>query len=243
MRVGLYVDGFNAYYGARAMCGHNKPGWRWLDLPRLAMDLVNPTRWPDAELARFAYCTAPRGRGRSRKSADQENYIAALKHAYPGAVVPLGSYVARTKTGILVNIDDPSSRVSPDAGPLPSWFPAHETRQNQGRLELLVSVSAFEEKGSDVNVAAHMLLDILDDQIDAAIVISNDSDLAFPLSAARQRIPVGTVNPTGSSTPRALQGDASGGVGRHWWRRLAAPDFFAHQLPKPSGPHACPSDW
>lgn len=146
MRVGLYVDGFNAYYGARAMCGHNKPGWRWLDLPRLAMDLVNPTRWPDAELARFAYCTAPRGRGRSRKSADQENYIAALKHAYPGAVVPLGSYVARTKIGILVNIDDPSSRVSPDAGPLPSWFPAHETRQNQGRLELLVSVSAFEER-------------------------------------------------------------------------------------------------
>ncbi|PWV71430.1 hypothetical protein SAMN05421630_115133 [Prauserella marina] len=32
MRVGVYVDAFNVYYGARAQCGRGTPGWRWLDL-------------------------------------------------------------------------------------------------------------------------------------------------------------------------------------------------------------------
>jgi hypothetical protein len=33
MRVGVYVDGFNLYYGARlVMGGRGIPGWRWLDL-------------------------------------------------------------------------------------------------------------------------------------------------------------------------------------------------------------------
>ncbi|HEY7200404.1 MAG TPA: NYN domain-containing protein, partial [Candidatus Dormibacteraeota bacterium] len=31
MRVGVYVDGFNLYYGARGLCGRGTAGWRWLD--------------------------------------------------------------------------------------------------------------------------------------------------------------------------------------------------------------------
>jgi hypothetical protein len=31
MRVGVYIDGFNLYYGAKAWCGAGTPGWRWLD--------------------------------------------------------------------------------------------------------------------------------------------------------------------------------------------------------------------
>lgn len=243
MRVGLYIDAFNVYYGGCGLCGAKKPGWRWLDLPGLAMGLVNPARWPGAHLERFAYCTAPRGRGQRKKSPDQERYIEALKHRYPQMSVSLGSYVPRTKTGILVDIDKPGSRVSPGNGPLPPWLPARRKRGNQGGTELLVAVSAFEEKGSDVNVASHLLLDLLDNEIDAAIVMSNDSDLAYPLAEARRRIPIGTVNPTSSSTPRALQGDANAGAARHWWRRLNAADLFAHQLPKPSGPHVCPPGW
>ena len=40
MRIGVYVDGFNLYYGARGLCGRGTPGWRWLDLRGLAADLV-----------------------------------------------------------------------------------------------------------------------------------------------------------------------------------------------------------
>lgn len=47
----------------------------------------------------------------------------------------------------------------------------------------------------DVNVATHLVTDILTSAVQAAIVISNDSDLALPLSIARQSVPTGTVNP------------------------------------------------
>lgn len=245
LRVGLYVDGFNVYYGARALCGRGTAGWRWLDLPGLAMSLVNPRRWPNAQLVRFVYCTAPRGRGPGRKSADQHAYIDALRHRYPGMVVPLGSYVPRVKTGVLVdNTKKPPYRV-PSPGPtnLPSWLPAREVPAVQGGRELLVSASTFEEKGSDVNVASHLLVDILDQKVDAAIVLSNDSDLKFPLEEARRRVPVGTVNPTTAKTPYVLRGSPTEGAGRHWWHRLTAVEFRANQLPDPVGPHPRPSGW
>lgn len=107
----------------------------------------------------------------------------------------------------------------------------------------MVSYAYREEKGSDVNVAAHMLLDILDGAIDAAIVVSNDSDLRFPIEQARQRVPVGTVNPTPSYTAGALQGTPNDGVGGHWWRRLQASDCAAHQLPNPVGIYTRPEGW
>jgi hypothetical protein len=104
-------------------------------------------------------------------------------------------------------------------------------------------VSTFEEKGSDVNVASHLLIDVLTGQIDAAIVFSNDSDLRFPLAQARMRVPVATVNPSASPTATDLKGDPSAGAGRHWWRRLRPLDFLNHQLPDPVGPHAKPTGW
>lgn len=45
----------------------------------------------------------------------------------------------------------------------------------------MVTYLDLEEKGSDVNVAAYLLFDVLTNRIDAAVVISNDSDLALPL--------------------------------------------------------------
>jgi len=66
----------------------------------------------------------------------------------------------------------------------------------------MVSYAHREEKGSDVNVASHLLVDVLTGAIDAAIVVSNDSDLKFPIRYARTRVPVGVVNPT-TTTPRA----------------------------------------
>jgi len=40
VRVGVYVDAFNLYYGARTLCGRGTPGWRWLDIRTLVSDLV-----------------------------------------------------------------------------------------------------------------------------------------------------------------------------------------------------------
>ena len=65
------------------------------------------------------------------------------------------------------------------------------TAQDIADAHFLVSYRHIEEKGSDVNVASHLLLDVLSNQVEAAIVISNDSDLRFPIQECRQRVPVG----------------------------------------------------
>jgi len=50
-----------------------------------------------------------------------------------------------------------------------------------------VLVMKSEEKGSDVNIATYLLVDAFDDEYEAAVVVSNDSDLAEPIRRLRQR--------------------------------------------------------
>lgn len=54
-----------------------------------------------------------------------------------------------------------------------------------------------EEKGSDVNLATHLLIDGFDDAYELAVVVSNDSDLLEPIKVVTQRLgkPVGILNP------------------------------------------------
>jgi hypothetical protein len=96
------------------------------------------------------------------------------------------------------------------------WLPAKEVVGPDGTQVLRASLTTFEEKGSDVNVASHLLIDVLDRQVDVAIVFSNDSDLLYPLEQARLRVPVGTVNPGKRPAAAALRGSSSAGAGRPW---------------------------
>ncbi|MGE5286311.1 MAG: hypothetical protein ACM3ML_03715 [Micromonosporaceae bacterium] len=54
-------------------------------------------------------------------------------------------------------------------------------------------------KGSDVNVAAHLLLDVLGGAVDGALVNSDDSDM-------RLHVPVGIVNPSRNYLAGVLRG-------------------------------------
>lgn len=56
-----------------------------------------------------------------------------------------------------------------------------------------------EEKGSDVNIACYLLVDAFDGDYDAAVVISNDSDLAEPIRLVRRKFkkPVIVLHPCG----------------------------------------------
>lgn len=49
----------------------------------------------------------------------------------------------------------------------------------------MISYAYREEKGADVNVATHLMIDVLDGRVDAVMVISNDSDLSLPIRSAR----------------------------------------------------------
>ena len=59
------------------------------------------------------------------------------------------------------------------------------------------AVIRTEEKGSDVNIATHLLIDGFRNSYDLAVVISNDSDLAAPIRYVVEELkkPVGLLNP------------------------------------------------
>lgn len=104
MRVGVYIDGFNLYYGARKLCGRGTPGWRWLDLRALAQTFVSArSDWPGAHVGRVVYCTAridaagnPSGQG------DQDIYLKALLTSGSVDHIEYGYYAERVKTAPLV---------------------------------------------------------------------------------------------------------------------------------------------
>jgi len=48
------------------------------------------------------------------------------------------------------------------------------------------------------------LVDVLTGAVDAAVVISNDSEMDFPVSYARARVPVGLLNPWPVAAPAWL---------------------------------------
>ena len=86
----------------------------------------------------------------------------------------------------------------------------------------MVSYASREEKGTDVNLAAHLLLDVLRGAVDGVLVISNDSDLRFPVEQARLHVPVGIVNPSHNYLAGDLRGrprTESAGTGGPGWSR------------------------
>jgi len=244
MRVGVYIDGYNLYYGGRGiMGGPGVAGWRWLDLRRLSTDLVvQRSGWNDATVERVIYCTA-RISGASNPSGarDQEVYLRALRAADAVDVIEMGRYVNRVATAPLA-VKGPGGRpiITTSQWPIMIQGP-NDTDVPDARF--MVSVARREEKGSDVNVAAHLLLDLLHHRIDAAVVISNDSDLAYPVTEARDLVPIGLVNPTKGYPAGLLNDDATRGPGGHWWYQLTSTDLTAAQLPAMIGKSKAPPGW
>jgi hypothetical protein len=243
--VGVYVDGQNLYYGARGLCGRGTPGWRWLDIRALAQRIVASQRnWPGARVARVVYCTAVIDAASNPSGYNEQAvYLNALTSAHSVDYIAYGSYVARIKYASLA-IKAASRSRSPEIVH-PQWpIMVQDSHGNPiPDATFMVSYADREEKGSDVNVAAHLLVDILTRAVDAAIVISNDSDLQFPISYARSQVPVGLINPSANYLAGALRGQTSDGVGKHWWHRLSAADLHACQLPDPVASFIRPVGW
>jgi hypothetical protein len=66
-----------------------------------------------------------------------------------------------------------------------------------GQPQKYARVIKTEEKGSDVNLATHLLHDAHMGRFDVAVVISNDSDLLEPIRIVREQLRkrVGILNP------------------------------------------------
>lgn len=248
MRVGVYVDGFNLYYGGRGLVGgRGVAGWRWLDLRRLSSNIIAAqSGWAAATSLRVVYCTARIRADASNPAAagprEQEIYLRALGASGSADTIAMGSYVSRVAT---LPLAVRSKRDKPILA-RPAWPIMVKDGPCQNDIPdatFMASVARREEKGSDVNVASHLLIDVLQGDVDAAVVISNDSDLEFPVRQARDRVPVGTINPTKGFPAGALNGAPTDGVGRHWWYQLTAQDLFAAQLPQTVGKLRKPAPW
>lgn len=246
LRVGIYVDAFNLYYGAREHCGRGEAGWRWLDIESLCEGFIDKGSWGNAEIVRIVYCTALRAKDDDPSSiADQKSYISALKENKK-VTVEYGNYQPRHGKGLLVTPRRKGKykrAVRPPDSQAPSWIPVKDFRGPEGQANLSIFYETYEEKGSDVNLGFHLTKDILETQIDAAIVISNDGDLRLPIEFARSRIPVGLVNPNNKDTSFYLRGEAAAGAGGHWWRRLDSELLRANQLPSKVAGIRKPVNW
>ena len=216
MRVGAYVDGLNVYYGGRHLCGRGAPGWRWFDLAASVERMIaRNAAWAakGATLRRLVYCTALIRGEIDTNGRRRQEAYLAALREDDRITIELGHFALRKVRGEVGNDGKRRARAAAD------------------------------EKGSDVNVASHLLIDIHTQEIDAAVLISNDSDFRLPAQHARTRVPTATVNPRGRPTARGLQGNPNDGVGGHWWYRLTAKDFFDHQLPDVLGSARKPADW
>jgi hypothetical protein len=241
VRIGVYVDGYNLYYGARKQCGRSTEGWRWLDVRALVEPLVG---WRGASVARVVYCTARVDPSDAPSAArDQSIYLDALVRSRSVDEIAEGRYVSWAKEEPLVNERSGRPRPTLYRRSNEEWDPRLPLRNAEGTDVIMATVRKREEKGSDVNVASHLLLDVLTGAVDGAVVVSNDSDLELPLRFARARVPVGTVNPSSNPTAGALKGAATEGSGGHWWRRLGAADYRAAQLPDVLGALRKPCGW
>jgi hypothetical protein len=231
MDVGFYIDGFNLYYGGRSYFG-SRPGWRWLDLRALATTIATiasqQPAWSGATVTRVVYCTARTG------DPDQDAYLGALKAHNAYDWVEWGYYAEKL-------IHRPLATQPPGVARPQVANPAIPMRVQHAGKHLdaaifMASVSHREEKGSDVNLGTHLLLDVLAGTVGAALVVTNDSDLKLPLREARERVPVGLLNPGNPKwrpTAGALRATPTAGVGGHWWGHISANQYLGHQLPDP----------
>lgn len=196
MRTRVYVDGFNLYYGAV-----KGTPLKWLNLVDLTRRLIPPGHTIDKLkyfTARVSGARDPQAPGR------QQVYISALR-TLPEVEIHFGSFLSKTIWRPLTNlpvagdqIDCPTPVTLPPGNhkvlahqqrTLPVGnYPARSGKKKKRRKTpkplhdaLVAEVHTMEEKGSDVNIAAHLLNDAWKGLFDVGVVISNDTDLVTPI--------------------------------------------------------------
>lgn len=142
--------------------------YKWLDIGALCHAML----LPENDVAGIKYFTArvqPRP-GDPGQPNRQQVYLRALM-TIPNLQIIYGHYLSHVIWMPLAN---------PEPGKKP-----------------FVQVVKTEEKGSDVNLASHMLVDAADNTFDCAVIISGDSDLKTPVQLVQSRFhkTVGVLNP------------------------------------------------
>lgn len=174
-RVMYYVDGFNLYHGCFQNRG-TRSAWRsfkWLNLEAMCA-----RTFPQHDLVGVKYFTAnvdPEP-DNPHNVTRQQIYHRALATC-PQTEIVLGRFSVNRAWRRRA---DPTS---------PKVVPA-DPEEN-------VLIVERREKGSDVNLASHLLMDAFENRYDLAVIISNDSDLALPIQMVKRDLgrEVAIINP------------------------------------------------
>jgi uncharacterized LabA/DUF88 family protein len=173
MRTAVYIDGFNLYN----LRLKRMPRFKWLNLRAMAQGLAPHP----AVITRVNFYTARvSARVDPGAPARQKLYLDALS-TEPLITVHFGKFLFSDKLAKLYT--------PPETRPLGYQWPQP--------LPTMIKVHKIEEKGSDVNLASHLIYDAMTDQFDQALVISNDTDLVEPIRIVVQNVNkrVGIVAP------------------------------------------------
>lgn len=141
--------------------------YRWLDLEALCRAYL-----PNNQVTCIKYFTAKVSARPNdpQQPARQQAYLRAIS-TLPTVEIIYGHYLSHTVSAMLANPPATGSK--------------------------FVDIIKTEEKGSDVNLATHLLHDAHLGKFDIAVVISNDSDLLEPIKLVRRDLKktVGVLNP------------------------------------------------
>lgn len=186
--------------------------YKWLDLMALCRVMI-----PSNTVIGIKYFTA-RIQGRPGDVTQQMRQLVYLRalQTLPNLQIIFGHYLSH-----VVNM--------PLVQPLPD-----------GRR--FIDVIKTEEKGSDVNLATHLLVDAFDNAFECAVVITGDSDLKAPVQFVQTKFrkPVGVLNPQKTAC-KTLQNTAR--FYKHIREAALKVSQFAPGLTDKQGPFHKPATW
>ncbi len=133
-----------------------KTPYKWIDFKSLFEKLL----FSNNEIIQIKYFTAlVSGRINPQKPVKQQTYLRALQSFIPEIKIYYGHFLSH-------------EAIVPLAQPI----------NNQRTVKIIKT----EEKGSDVNIAVHLLNDAWLNNYDCAIIVSNDSDLAESMKLVKE---------------------------------------------------------
>lgn len=214
LRAYVYIDGFNLYYAIKST------GCKWLNPKLLAQQLV-----PTATIQKVRYFTARVSGAVDPGAPGRQQVLYNALATVPEVEIHFGTFLAKAQWRPVMLLPVANRMVS-DGNGSSSVLPAGslsvdvDPNLSKSRSESLIvgsygapgntppsakpdavkaRVFAMEEKGSDVNLAVHLVNDAWAGNFDAALVISNDTDLVEPIRLVAQGLgkPVYLLTPPG----------------------------------------------
>ncbi len=226
LRTIVYIDGFNLYYGCLKNTKH-----KWLDVYKLFENHIIRSQSPDSNITQIKYFTADirakiATKGKIAEQA-QNSYKRALLTLYPEKISIIKGYYSLERAEL------PKYQKPPD-----------KTDR--------VAVWRLEEKQTDVNIALHAYRDVIKEECDQIVIVSNDTDLQplLQMIRAESNINIGVVIPIKKPETGKIHRPANKSLSDYanWTRRYILDEELESsslpiKIPTKKKPIVKPSHW